>query len=170
MVLSGELPKARELFSRMTGVLCNFLQPPRRKPGWATDAVLLHFSGKFSGRARFPNQARFRLHNPGTRSKSFFDSQITIKELSKSFMSPKGQCFYRFGPFQLDASDRVLWKGDRPVSLTPKALHILILLVENRGHVVEKEELLSRVWPDTFVEEGTLTQNVFTLRRQLGSD
>ncbi|MBI3644893.1 MAG: winged helix-turn-helix domain-containing protein [Acidobacteriales bacterium] len=54
--------------------------------------------------------------------------------------------------------------------LTPKAFQTLLVLVENQGRLVEKDELLKKVWPDTFVEEATLAQNVFTLRKQLGDD
>lgn len=82
------------------------------------------------------------------------------------------QCgqFYEFGPYRLDPSQQSLREGNRSVSLTPKAFQTLLVLVENSGHVVEKEELLQRVWPDTFVEEATLAQNVFTLRKQLRDD
>lgn len=78
--------------------------------------------------------------------------------------------FYEFGPFQLDCSERVLRRDGRPVTLTPKAFQTLLVLVENSGHVVEKETLLRLVWPDTFVEEATLAQNVSTLRRVLCED
>jgi TolB-like protein/DNA-binding winged helix-turn-helix (wHTH) protein/Tfp pilus assembly protein PilF len=54
--------------------------------------------------------------------------------------------------------------------LTPKALDTLLVLVERNGHVLEKDEILKHVWPDTFVEEGTLAQNISTLRKALGED
>jgi DNA-binding winged helix-turn-helix (wHTH) protein/TolB-like protein/tetratricopeptide (TPR) repeat protein len=85
-------------------------------------------------------------------------------------MSLQAQPLYEFGPFQLDPTERRLLQRGRPVPLTPKAFQTLLVLVENEGHVVEKEELLRRIWPDTFVEEATLAQNVFTLRKQLGDD
>jgi DNA-binding winged helix-turn-helix (wHTH) protein/TolB-like protein len=85
-------------------------------------------------------------------------------------MSLQAQPLYEFGPFQLDPTERRLLQAGRPVPLTPKAFQTLLVLVENEGHVVEKEELLRRIWPDTFVEEATLAQNVFTLRKQLGDD
>jgi TolB-like protein/DNA-binding winged helix-turn-helix (wHTH) protein/Flp pilus assembly protein TadD len=77
---------------------------------------------------------------------------------------------YEFGPFQLDPDEPLLRHQGKPLHLTPKALQTLCVLIENQGRVVEKEELLHRVWPDTFVEESTLAQNVFTLRKQLGED
>jgi DNA-binding winged helix-turn-helix (wHTH) protein len=75
---------------------------------------------------------------------------------------------YEFGPFRLDASQRVLLRGGDLISLTPKAFDTLLALVEGEGRVVEKDQLLKRVWPDTFVEEGSLAQNISILRRMLG--
>lgn len=85
-------------------------------------------------------------------------------------MSQQAQVLYEFGPFRLDPSQELLVEGDRKVSLTPKAYQTLLVLVENRGRIVGKEELLQKVWPDAFVEEATLAQNVFTLRKQLRDD
>jgi len=76
---------------------------------------------------------------------------------------------YSFGPFVLDPAERVLLRDGQPVPLPPKALETLLALVEKRRHVIEKAELLQRVWPDTFVEEATLAQNIFTLRKALGN-
>ena len=73
-----------------------------------------------------------------------------------------------FGPFRLDAAKRVLWRDGRVVPLPPKALDVLVALVEQRGDVVTKDELLKRVWPDTFVEEANLSVNVSALRKALG--
>jgi len=75
---------------------------------------------------------------------------------------------YYFGPYLLNGSEGVLSRDGKPVSLTPKALETLLVLVRNFGHLVEKEELMSQVWPETAVEEANLTQNIFTLRRILG--
>jgi Tol biopolymer transport system component/DNA-binding winged helix-turn-helix (wHTH) protein len=75
---------------------------------------------------------------------------------------------FAFGPFRLDMHERVLLRSGAPVALTPKALAILIVLVERHGHIVNKDELIRAVWPDTTVEEGNLTQNVHTLRKVLG--
>ena len=80
------------------------------------------------------------------------------------------QQLYEFGPFQLDPSEGVLRQDGKPVSLTQKAFQTLLVLVENGGRLVEKDELLQKVWPDTFVEESTLSQNIFTLRKKLGND
>ena len=75
---------------------------------------------------------------------------------------------YDFGRFRLKTAERVLLREGEPVPLTPKVLDILITLVENRGQIVEKDDLMKRVWPTTFVEEGNLTQNVSLLRKALG--
>lgn len=77
---------------------------------------------------------------------------------------------YEFGPYRLDVSQRVLTRTGEAVSLTPKATEILTLLVVNAGQLVGKDELLKQVWPDTFVEESNLTQNIFLLRRVLGDE
>jgi TolB-like protein/DNA-binding winged helix-turn-helix (wHTH) protein/Tfp pilus assembly protein PilF len=74
---------------------------------------------------------------------------------------------YQFGEFQLDSQNRVLRKGGATVSLTPKAFEVLLLLVQNSGRVVTKDELMKAVWPDSFVEESNLTQTVFMVRKAL---
>lgn len=81
---------------------------------------------------------------------------------------PKGRTVYAFGPFQIDAADRVLRRDGSEIPLTRKAAETLLVLVENAGHVVEKDALLTKVWPDAFVEESTLAQNILTLRKTLG--
>ncbi|MDQ2920066.1 MAG: winged helix-turn-helix domain-containing protein [Acidobacteriota bacterium] len=75
---------------------------------------------------------------------------------------------YEFGPFRLIASERQLLRHNQPVSITPKSFDLLVLLVENSGRLVEKEELMKRIWPDSFVEEANLSVNVSALRRALG--
>ncbi len=75
---------------------------------------------------------------------------------------------YQFGVFRLDPAKRRLWRDDELVSLTPKAFETLLVLVERAGQVVEKDDILKRVWPDTFVEEATLAQNISTVRKALG--
>src|ERR1041385_1802385 len=85
-------------------------------------------------------------------------------------MSVKDRYFYEFGPYRLDTGERRLMRGDQPLPLTPKAFETLLALVENAGRAVEKDELLRRVGPDTFVEEGSLTQNISVLRKVLGDE
>src|SRR5690242_5367709 len=76
---------------------------------------------------------------------------------------------FTFGPFLLDPVENALSRGGQPIHLPPKAFETLLVLVENDGHLVEKGELLTRVWPNTFVEEATLAQNIFILRKALGN-
>jgi DNA-binding winged helix-turn-helix (wHTH) protein/Tol biopolymer transport system component len=75
-----------------------------------------------------------------------------------------------FGPFTIADSGRVLFREGEIVQVPPKALATLVALVGNPGRVVTKEALLTTVWPDTFVEEGNLTQNISVLRKLLAPD
>jgi TolB-like protein/DNA-binding winged helix-turn-helix (wHTH) protein/Tfp pilus assembly protein PilF len=75
---------------------------------------------------------------------------------------------YEFGSFQLFPEERQLLRDNQPVPLTPKTFDLLVVLVENSGHLIEKSELLKRIWPDSFVEEANLSVNVSALRRALG--
>lgn len=77
---------------------------------------------------------------------------------------------FGFGDFLLDAKEKVLLRGGKPLSVTPKALELLLFLVENHGHLVEKNELLQAVWADSFVEEGNLAFTIRLLRKALGDD
>ncbi len=78
------------------------------------------------------------------------------------------RCFYEFGPFRLDPSGRVLFRGAQAVPLPPKAGDVLVLLLQRAGDVVAKDELLKQVWHDAFVEDGSLTRTISVLRRILG--
>lgn len=80
----------------------------------------------------------------------------------------KAKHLYEFGPYCLDAGERVLLRDGQPVTLPPKDLETLIVLVERAGHIVEKEELLEKVWAGVFVEEGNLSRRIFNLRQVLG--
>lgn len=75
---------------------------------------------------------------------------------------------YEFGRFRLKTAERILLREGELVPLTPKVFDILITLVENSGQVVAKDDLMKRVWPSTYVEEGNLTQNISLLRKALG--
>ncbi|HEY8548847.1 MAG TPA: alpha/beta fold hydrolase [Vicinamibacterales bacterium] len=83
-------------------------------------------------------------------------------------MAGPGRIRYTFGPFCLDSPGGLLLRGEEVVSLTPKALETLNVLLERHGQVVTKDELLERVWPDAFVEQNNLAQNISALRRALG--
>ncbi|HLK67469.1 MAG TPA: winged helix-turn-helix domain-containing protein [Bryobacteraceae bacterium] len=80
----------------------------------------------------------------------------------------KGKHFYEFGPFRVDPGQRLLLRENQPVALQPKAFDTLLALVQNSQRVLLKEDLMKAIWPDTFVEESNLTQNIFVLRKILG--
>lgn len=82
-------------------------------------------------------------------------------------MSGPAPSVYRFGRFRLDPTDKVLYRDDVPVALTPKAFDTLTVLVEAHPRLVGKDDLLARVWPGTFVEDNNLSQHVSLLRRAL---
>src|SRR5262245_32675137 len=83
-------------------------------------------------------------------------------------MSKPLTILYEFGSFRLDTVNRLLFHKDDVLPLTSKAVEILLLLLEDAGSVVEKDELMSRVWPDNFVEETNLAHHVYLLRKALG--
>ena len=75
---------------------------------------------------------------------------------------------YEFGPFRLEPAKRILLRGEERVALTPKAFETLLVLVQNRDRVLLKDELMNRLWPESFVEESNLSQTIFMLRKTLG--
>ena len=74
---------------------------------------------------------------------------------------------WQFGPFHLDPAERLLLRDGHELRLPPKAFDLLVAMVSSRGRLLEKDELLKRVWPDTFVEESSLSQHVSMLRKAL---
>jgi DNA-binding winged helix-turn-helix (wHTH) protein/Flp pilus assembly protein TadD len=98
-------------------------------------------------------------------------SSSSMQDFGKIPKSPEGKAErhnFEFGPFLLNSRKRILLRDGEPVPLTPKALEILMLLVENHGEVLVKDELMEAIWPDTVVEEGNLNRNISTLRKALG--
>jgi pimeloyl-ACP methyl ester carboxylesterase/DNA-binding winged helix-turn-helix (wHTH) protein/class 3 adenylate cyclase len=83
-------------------------------------------------------------------------------------MNRPARRFYLFDGFRVDVSERLLFKENREVPLTPKVFDTLEVLLENSGHVLTKKELMQQVWPDSFVEENNLAQNISILRKALG--
>ena len=83
-------------------------------------------------------------------------------------MSLSVKRFYEFGPFRIDAEKRVLLRDGVPVSLAPRALDMLLVLVQHRGQALEKDQLMNLLWPESDVEEANLPQNVSALRKALG--
>src|SRR5205085_1741953 len=89
-------------------------------------------------------------------------------EVWKLSMGKRALQIYEFGPFRLDANERILLRGNRIIHLTEKVFNILLLLVQRSGHLVTKEELMEQVWPDSVVEENNLTVSMSALRKALG--
>jgi DNA-binding winged helix-turn-helix (wHTH) protein/tetratricopeptide (TPR) repeat protein len=82
-------------------------------------------------------------------------------------MATEPRIVYEFGPFRMDPDKQTLLRENYPVPITPKAFETLLVLVRRSRDVVSKEELLKEVWPDSFVEESNLSQNIFLLRKAL---
>jgi DNA-binding winged helix-turn-helix (wHTH) protein len=77
---------------------------------------------------------------------------------------------FTFDHFRLDPAQRLLSQDGQPLALTPKEFDTLVVLVEAGGRVVDKEELLARIWPDSYVGDGSLARNISVLRKALGED
>src|SRR5436190_5046321 len=75
--------------------------------------------------------------------------------------------YFEFGPFRLEVSSRSLYRGDEFVTLPPKAFDTLCLLVEEAGRLVTKDQLMQRVWPDAYVEDGSIANSISMLRKVL---
>src|SRR5262245_54507167 len=82
--------------------------------------------------------------------------------------SNKKEKDYRFGDYQLAASERVLRRKGEIIPLPLKSLEVLLVLVGQHGRLVSKEELMEQVWPDSHVEEANLARHIYTLRKTLG--
>ena len=83
-------------------------------------------------------------------------------------MSLQTKRLYEFGNFRLDLTEKVLSRDGKSVPVTPKVFETLCVLVERAGHLVEKDELMQKLWQDRFVEESNLTFNIKMLRKALG--
>src|SRR5580765_307472 len=77
---------------------------------------------------------------------------------------------HRFGEFTVDGQPKVLLRNGSPLPLAPKVFDTLLILVDNSGRIVEKEELMHCLWPDSVVEESNLTFNIQQLRKALGDN
>ena len=83
-------------------------------------------------------------------------------------MSPETKALYEFGRFRCDPAEHLLFCDGKAVSLAPKAFEILIIFIKSNGRLLTKDEMMQKVWPDTFVEEANLTINISALRKVLG--
>ncbi len=89
-------------------------------------------------------------------------------DFSEAVMAKPSSPLYEFGPFRLDPAERLLARAGQAVPLTPKAFDTLLYFVENQQRLLTKDELIAQIWPDSFVEESNLAQNVSAVRRALG--
>ena len=85
-------------------------------------------------------------------------------------MKPESLGVLEFGPYRIDREQRLLTREAAVILLAPKVFDLLFVLAESGGRVLEKETLLKTLWPDSFVEEGSLTRNISTLRKVLGEN
>lgn len=76
---------------------------------------------------------------------------------------------YEFGAYRLDEQDRMLFREGEHVPLSPRAIALLLALVQAAGRVLTREQLLQQLWPNTFVEEGSLTSHISVLRKTLAA-
>src|SRR5262245_7606162 len=83
-------------------------------------------------------------------------------------MSHHPQRIYGFGPYRLNAAERLLLRDGASVPLQPKVFDLLLALVERHGRLLGKDELMKLIWPDTVVEEANLANNISILRKALG--
>ena len=85
-------------------------------------------------------------------------------------MSNQTNGLYEFGSFRLDVAQRLLSTAGKSVTLAPKTFDLLLLLVEGQGRVLTKRELMNLLWPDTFVEEASLSYQIAALRKAFGEE
>ncbi|MGB7202942.1 MAG: winged helix-turn-helix domain-containing protein [Pyrinomonadaceae bacterium] len=101
--------------------------------------------------------------------KTFGKPEFFLKNLFSVINRPSKR-YYEFDSFRIDIDERRLICGVDPIPLAPKVFDVLLALVENNRHTIHKDELIDRVWADTFVEDGNLNRNISTLRKVLGED
>jgi|GEM_PF-3112573 len=121
--------------------------------------------GLFDYREIYRSQPNFRLSD----FRKDFGKDLEIANTSKNGASSEG-IRYRFGEFEVDPANRSCTRDGVSLAVSGKVYEILLALVENPGRLLSKDELLERVWPNEFVEEGNLARNVSTLRKALGDN
>jgi len=99
-----------------------------------------------------------------------FVPTLFFRELSAESKPLRQSEIYEFGAFRLDVAEHSLSEDGKPVALKPKVFETLVLLVRNAGHLLPKQELMSRLWPDAVVDETNLNRNVWLIRRALGGN
>src|SRR5689334_5643207 len=94
-------------------------------------------------------------------------SPKTLQSFSKTAMGSEKKPIREFGKLRLDVEKKVLWHADQPVGLALKQIELLCVLTENVGELVTKDELLEKVWAESFVEESNLSRHIYLLRKTL---
>jgi DNA-binding winged helix-turn-helix (wHTH) protein len=122
------------------------------------------FRRRFESHLIFIGAAHFGTVTQNSRGLARLDGGVRLP----SAAGLEDPSIIEFGPFSIDERERMLRRDGLAVPLTPKAVDVLLALVERPGRLITKEELVQRVWPDTFVEEANLAYNIFTLRKALG--
>jgi serine/threonine-protein kinase len=134
------------------------------------NAVEIH-PGNSTSKQRQPAISSFENEvNVGGFEMSLENSRDLLLNISEADVKQEELHSYQFKAFTLRPAERQLFECDRLVSLTPKAFDILTLLIDNAGHLVTKEELMERIWAESFVEEANLARLVHTIRKTLGED
>ena len=95
-------------------------------------------------------------------------AELSVILYSGQVMAAGPKVLYEFGPFRVDPEKQTLLRGNQPVAITPKTFEALLILVRRSREVVSKNDLMNELWPDAFVEEANLSQNIFMLRKALG--
>lgn len=137
----------------------------------AQNWLAMNWTGRVASRKssryaqEFFNEFSLGLEEPWARKQVTVPARGTSETKSQVI-----QQLYEFGPYRLDQSERKLLRNHQIVELPPKAFDTLVHMVRNSGHLMEKDELIRTLWPDSFVEEGSLSNNIFLLRKALGED
>ena len=97
------------------------------------------------------------------------DKSSIISQQNLTAPNYNNNCIYEYEDIRLDAAHLMLYRNKQTISLKPKVVETLVALVEKRGEVISKDELMNRLWADSFVEESNLTQNIYLLRKTLGN-
>jgi Tol biopolymer transport system component/DNA-binding winged helix-turn-helix (wHTH) protein len=113
-----------------------------------------------------PRVGRYRADKPNVLKDRLKKSKSPVKTRA---MAEQPRPIYEFGPFRIECAERRLLRDGHPVSLTPKAFDVLVLLLEKSGHIVEKDELMEQVWANSFVEESNLKVTISMLRKALAA-
>src|SRR5439155_145834 len=98
------------------------------------------------------------------------DGKSSKSQFKMNSLNGAGSRYYEFDRFRLDVAHLMLFEDSGPVDLAPKVVETLLALIERRGEIVSKDELMDRLWADSFVDESNLTQNIYKLRKTFSNN